>query len=126
MQGHKPIVPEDTGDNRVQPDLSLSPKEIMERWTRNLPLDVVTRNGSFYVENDVDGTRDNLSDDAFDVEDFERMDLVDAEEYLATRNLPYRSHESHAPRSEANDPGDGGKNTTPPEPGSEPSDNGAG
>lgn len=92
----------------------------MERWVRNQPLDIVTRNGSFLVE----GTSDEIDDDTFNVQDLDNLDPLEAEEYLLTRNIADRRHSSHAPRSEAS-------NVDEPKPAkgeetSELSDNGAG
>lgn len=116
MSDGERYIPEDSGECIVQPDLSLSPKEIMERWVRNQPLDIVTRNGSFLVECDPD----SISDADFTAEDLDTMDMVDAEEYLMTRNIP----NSRAPRSEASN-GEADMRSESAEP-SEPSDNGAG
>lgn len=57
----------DSETTRVQPNLALSVQDIYERWRKNLPLDVVMRNGEFLPT--------NMSDEkAFDLPDDSRVD----------------------------------------------------
>lgn len=76
------FIPPDSGEVVTQPDLSLSVQEILERWKRNEPLDVVTRNGSFVVEDkdvDVPGDDSNI----WNMIDPDQGDLLDIEEHIA-------------------------------------------
>lgn len=43
-----------SNESVVKPNLSLSVKEIYDRWQRNEPLDVMLRNGEFDIPEDVD------------------------------------------------------------------------
>lgn len=67
---------EDDGQVFTQPNLSLSVADILSRWERNLPLDVITRNGSYLLEGD---------EEDFDAADIDRMDLAEANDYLEQR-----------------------------------------
>lgn len=60
----------------VQPNLSLSIREIFDRWKKNMPLDLMTRNGSFMTE----GTIDDEKDSDFDAYDIDNMDLAELAE----------------------------------------------
>lgn len=73
-------IPEDSGEQLVQPDLSLSVRDILDRWVRDMPLDVLTRSGSYYLN------EEDLPDDAdFDTEDLDMLDPVDAQAYIEQR-----------------------------------------
>ena len=89
----KPI-PEDSGIVIVEPDLSLSVKEIMDRWVRNQPLDVIQRNGTFLVEgNDFD-------DDVYNVEDTDLMDITEANDYLEQKASVISKHQNRSAKKE--------------------------
>lgn len=119
-------IPEPYGEDIVQPDLALSPKEIMERWVRNQPLDIMTRNGSFIVDTPIDDH--DISEDVWNTEDIDHMDMLEAEEYLSSRNFvtqpATRSKSSHAARSESSG-GEAAERSDAAKP-SETSDNAAG
>lgn len=60
---------------KVQPNLSLSVAEIYDRWRKNLPLDVVMRNGEFLPKNMTD-------EDAFAVDDLSHIDDITDEKIV--------------------------------------------
>lgn len=64
---HLPVYKEvNTAENVVKPNLTLSIRDIFDRWQRNLPLDTVLRNGMFSTEKYDEELKD---------EDFEGIDL---------------------------------------------------
>lgn len=81
MANAERYVPEDSGDVVVQPNLSLSLREILDRWAKEMPLDIMTRSGSFML-----GENDEPDDGDFDVEDMDLMDPVEAEQYAIERD----------------------------------------
>lgn len=72
------FVPADSGERLTVPDLSLSIGEILERWHRNLPLDIIQRNGTFAVDDDSE-----ITDDVFDMDDPDQMDIIEFNERLS-------------------------------------------
>lgn len=72
---HEKVLVENSGENRSQPSLSLSVREIFDRWHRGLPLDVIKRDGSFAS----DRMDDDANFDSFDIDNAE--DIVDVYEY---------------------------------------------
>lgn len=43
---------QNSGESRVKPNMTLSIKEIFDRWVRNEPLDLFLRNGSYMYDDD--------------------------------------------------------------------------
>lgn len=85
MSDDRRYIPEDSGEQLVQPNLSLSVRDILDRWVRDMPLDVVSRNGSFYIGEDQDP-----DDCDFDTEDLDLLDPVDAQAYMEQREAMSR------------------------------------
>lgn len=70
------------GSDDVKPNLTLSVREIYERWRRNEPLDLMTRNGTFMSNADED------SDENFDRIDIDNLtpeEMPEYDEYLRSR-----------------------------------------
>lgn len=79
MANKERYVPEDSGEVVVQPNLSLSLREILDRWAKEMPLDIMTRSGSFML-NDIEPDETD-----FDAEDIDLMDPVEQQEYFLGR-----------------------------------------
>lgn len=74
----------DDKDQIVVPDLELSPVEIMQRFKRGEPLDLLRRNGTFAV---IDSDMDNVVSDDGDLSEYDgvdpsTLDLVEQQEML--------------------------------------------
>lgn len=68
----------------VQPNLTLSIRDIFDRWTRNQPLDLMTRNGSFMTDGDF-GNENDSDFDAIDVDNMDLAEIADLQEHIKKR-----------------------------------------
>lgn len=82
---HLPVYKEvNTAENVVKPNLSLSIRDIFDRWQRNLPLDTMMRNGEFAIEKD----DSDLNDDdwnGIDVDTLDPAEVYELGEQIASR-----------------------------------------
>lgn len=85
MSDDRRYIPEDSGEQLVQPNLSLSVRDILDRWVRDMPLDVVSRNGSFFINED-----DEPDDNDFETEDLDLLDPVEVQAYMEQREAMSR------------------------------------
>lgn len=82
---HLPVYKEvNTAENVVKPNLSLSIRDIFDRWQRNLPLDTMMRNGEFAIEKD----DSDLNDDdwnGIDIDTLDPAEVYELGEQIASR-----------------------------------------
>lgn len=92
MANNERYFPEDSGEVVVQPNLTLSLREILDRWAKEMPLDIMTRSGSFMLD-DIEP-----DDTDFDADDIDLMDPVEQQEYFLGREAKVAAKMNEASR----------------------------